>query len=280
MLRSRPGFTLAEVLIALVLTGIIGAAVTSVFITQAAFYDRQDKISSARGVSRGAMNVLLSELRMLEQVQGVDSATSSRLVLRVPYIMGVTCGMASGLVIRYIPTDTIVLNENVYSGYAWRNPADGVYQYRDISNAAPTKDAGAATCTSAGVADIPNGGTLRVHAGGETDPVEPGLPVFLYMRVVYEFRNSAEVPGQRALWRRTVRNNRDEELVAPFSPHARFRFYIDDSAEAVDDPPTTAQLHRLTGIEIVLDGLSERPSPDGTRAVVPYSTSIFFKNRL
>jgi prepilin-type N-terminal cleavage/methylation domain-containing protein len=271
----RHGFTLVEVMIALVLTGIIGAAVTSVFITQAQFYDKHEKLGSARGVSRGAMNVMLSELRMLERVQGVDTASSTHLVLRVPYVMGVTCGVSSGLVIRYIPTDTTIMNANVYSGHAFLQP-DGVYAYRDVANQAPTKDAGASTCTSAGIADIPGGGTMRVHT--QDASVAAGLPVFLYMRVRYEFApNSA---GQLALWRQTVRSGVNEELVAPFGPNARFRFYINDSATAVDTPPAQSQLHTLTGIEIVMDGLSERPNTDGTRVAVPHTTSIFFKNRL
>jgi prepilin-type N-terminal cleavage/methylation domain-containing protein len=277
MLTSRRhGFTLIEVMIALVLTGIIGAAVTSVFITQSQFYDRHEKLGSARGVSRGAMNVMLSEMRMLERINGVDSASSTHLVLRVPYVMGVTCGVSSGLVIRYIPTDTTILNANVYSGHAWREP-DGVYQYRDVSNQAPAP-AGTSTCSSAGIAAIPGGGTLRVST--TEGSVAAGLPAFLYMRVRYEFANSVAVPGHRALWRRTVRSGDNEELVAPFSQNARFRFYINDSATAVDTPPEQNQLHTLTGIQIVMDGLSERPNTDGTRVTVPHTTSIFFKNRM
>jgi prepilin-type N-terminal cleavage/methylation domain-containing protein len=279
MLRNRAGFSLVEVLIALALTGVIGAAVTSVFVTQAQFYDRQEKVGSARGVSRGAMTVMTSEMRRIERVQGVDSATSTRLVLRVPYVMGVTCGTTSGaLVLRHVPTDTSVMNDNVYSGYAWRNDA-GVYQYRDITNSAPARNVGMETCTAAGITDIPQGGTLRINATEES-AVAAGLPAFLYMRVVYEFRESKEVPGQLALWRQTVRNGRDEELVAPFGPASRFLFYINDSTTPVAEPPVQSQLHLLTGIQIVMDGLSERPDRDGTHRVVPLATSIFFKNRL
>jgi prepilin-type N-terminal cleavage/methylation domain-containing protein len=283
MLKNRAGFTLAEVLIALVLTTIIGAAITSVFVTQAGFYDRQEKLNSARGVSRGAMNVLMSEMRMIEQVQGVDSATATRIVLRVPYAMGVTCGLTLGsLAVRYAPTDTTFLNANVYSGYAWRDTL-GVYQYRDMPAQAPNLNSGGATCDGVNVASIPSGGTLRVSADlvdTALGSVSPGLPVFLYMKVAYEFRNSAEFPGRTALWRRTLRNGVDEELVAPFGPNARFRFYTDDSTDAQDNPPAQAQLNRLTGIEIVMDGQSERPELDGSRASVPLRTAIFFKNRL
>jgi prepilin-type N-terminal cleavage/methylation domain-containing protein len=273
-LRSRSGFTLTEVIIALVMTGVIGAAITSVFITQTRFYDRQEKVSSARGVSRGAMNILTSELRMIERVNGVVDATSTKLVLRVPYAMGISCGSSSGtLAIRYVPTDQTVLNDDVYSGYAWLGE-DGVYNYFESGTSLPEVAAGNNACESAGIAAIPSGGTLRITAG--TVPV--GVPVFLFQRIVYEFKASAEMPGRLALWRRIERKNLDEELLAPFAATARFRFYINDSATPVDDPP--AALEQLTGIQIIMDGLSQRPNSDGTHEAVPLSTSVFFKNRL
>jgi hypothetical protein len=145
----------------------------------------------------------------------------------------------------------------------------------------PTLNASTTPCTDAQVAAIPNGGTLRINAL-DAALVPIGTPVFLYQKVTYEFRNSVAVPGQIALWRKVNRKGTagDEELVAPFSPDARFRFYIDDAAQAVDNPPIQTQLNRLTGIEIVMDGISERPNADGTREKVPYSTSVFFKNRM
>jgi prepilin-type N-terminal cleavage/methylation domain-containing protein len=284
MLRNRAGFTLVEVIIALVITGVLGAAITSVFITQTTFYDRQEKVGSARGVSRGAMNLLTSELRMVERDSGVVEATANRLVLRVPFAMGVACGgTGTALSMRYLPTDDIVLNAmsvsatNVYSGHAWRG-TDGRYRYTDSNTTTPmlggvTADA---VCTASGVRQIPGGGTLTLVTPSVA-AVPIGAPVLLYQRVVYEFKNSAAVPGRRGLYRTTQRNNDEQELVAPFTNGARFNFYINDATAAASAPPT--QLGQLTGVEIVLDGLSERPDRDGSHQAVPLSTSIFFRNR-
>lgn len=276
----RPGFTLVEVMIALVITGVIGAAVTSVFLTQAQFYDRQEKVQSARGVSRAAMNILTSELRMVERVNGVVEATPNRVVLRVPYVMGVACGVSgSSLVVRYMPTDTLVLRrDTVFSGHAWLG-TDSVYNYIDNASIMPTLDSGAGVCTTASISNIPGGGTLTV-AMANANLVPVPTPVMLYQRVTYEFRNSAAVPGRRALWRKTDRNGRDEELVAPFANTARFRFYVNDAPTPVDSPPVTGSLNQLTGVQIIMDGLSERPNANGTHMTVPLSTSIFFRNRL
>jgi prepilin-type N-terminal cleavage/methylation domain-containing protein len=279
-MQPRAGFTLVEVMIALVLTGIIGAAVTSVFITQSRFYDRQEKVSSARGVSRAAMNILTSELRMVERVQGVRSASADRIELLVPYAMGVACGTSGGsLVVRYLPTDTVVLRrDTVFSGLAWMG-ADNVYTYVNSNTTLPVLDAGGSVCTGATIRAIPGGGTLTVAMTGAAS-VPVATPVFLYQRVTYEFRESRAFPGRRALWRRSERTGRDEELVAPFADTARFRFFINDAAAPVDNPPASANLNQLTGIQIIMDGLSERPDSDGTRQSVPLSTSVFFKNRL
>jgi prepilin-type N-terminal cleavage/methylation domain-containing protein len=282
MLRNRAGFTLVEVIIALVITGVLGAAITSVFITQTSFYDRQEKVGSARGVSRGAMNLLTSELRMVERDSGVVEATANRLVLRVPFAMGVACGgTGTALAMRYLPTDDIVLNAmsevttNVYAGHAWRG-TDGRYRYTDSQTTTPALNMGAAVCAAANVREIPGGGTLTLLTPSVAD-VPVGAPVLLYQRVRYEFKGSTTVPGRRGLYRTTLRNNLEEELVAPFTDGARFNFYVNDAATAVAAPPTA--LAQMTGVEIVLDGLSERPDSDGSHQAVPLSTSIFFRNR-
>jgi hypothetical protein len=87
------------------------------------------------------------------------------------------------------------------------------------------------------------------------------------------------VPGAIALWRR-VHDSKPvvEELVAPFAPTAGFGYYVGDVAVA-QSSVMAGLLDQITGIELTLDGTSERPERDGTHQVTPYSTSVFFKNR-
>jgi prepilin-type N-terminal cleavage/methylation domain-containing protein len=281
-LRTRPGFTLVEVIIALVITAVIGAAVTSVFITQTRFYDRQEKMDFARGVSRSAMNILTSELRMIERDSGVIEATPTRIVLRVPYVMGVSCGGAVNVMtLRYMPTDTVVLKDSTYSGFA-RMRDDGTWRYHDVGTGStlPTLGLSAGICngTSDTVRAIPGGGTMQITAPSSSDVAPRGRPVMLYQRITYEFKASTAVPGRIGLYRSIDRKAQDEELVAPFTANARFRFFINDGFASAAAPP--ANLRELTGIELVLESASERPDPDGTYPVAPYRTAIFFKNRL
>ncbi|HSJ26100.1 MAG TPA: prepilin-type N-terminal cleavage/methylation domain-containing protein [Longimicrobiales bacterium] len=281
-MRTRGGFTLVEVMVALAITSIIGAAVTSVFITQTRFYDRQEKVSDARSISRGAMNILTSELRMVERTGGVEFASPTKLTVYVPFALGISCGgSGTSLRVRYVPTDPFVLADTAYAGYGVQQD-DSTFSYSPpidpTSNVMPSLGSGGSTCDAAGIKAVPGGGTLSIAVANNPSLVDAGRPVKLYQRVTYEFKASTEVLGRRALWREQHRKPGGEELLAPFTDDARFEFYINDAPDPV--PAAPANLAEITGIRIVMNAQSERPDPDGTYPVVPLATSVFFKNRL
>jgi prepilin-type N-terminal cleavage/methylation domain-containing protein len=284
MLKSRAGFTLAEVLVALVLTAVLGAAATTTFVSQSRFFDKQDKVGAARGVSRSSLNMVLSEVRMVERSGGVFAAEADSITLNVPYAMGLYCSMlASVMSLSMLPVDSLTLAEAGYSGFAYRTSAT-TYTYR--SSIVKPVGGLAPSCTGAGVNLVPVvGGVVNVALGGNPAPnpvLKPGSPVILYQRVSYIFRASTSVPGAIALWRR-VHNPKIgqppvEELVAPFAPSAGFGYYVGDVA-VPQSSVASGSLNQITGIELTLDGTVERPEADGSHQVTPYSTSVFFKNR-
>ena len=105
-------------------------------------------------------------------------------------------------------------------------------------------------------------------------------PVLLYRIVTYEFKASAAVPGRIGLWR-TVGGQAAqprEDLVAPFYTTAKFPFFVNDAATAQTAVPSPVT--NITGIELTLDGISERPESNGTFRSVPFRTSVFFRNRI
>ena len=269
---GRAGFTLIEMLVALTLTAIIGAAITALFVSQERAFDTQTKLQSARDVSRGARNLITSELRMLDRDSGVVSAAADEIVLRVPYALGVACGLAGGLVVNVLPVDSAMLDYSSYAGYAVRDFATGRYQYV-AKNAEPAAGS-TAVCTAAQVDLVPNGQTLELAPGVAA---APGAPVLLWQLVRYHFDPSVQVPGRLALYRAVPALNLDEEVVAPFADSAHFEFYVDGSNTPVTNPP--ANLEELTGFELVLDALSERPRADGSYPLVRLRTAVFFKNR-
>jgi hypothetical protein len=106
-----------------------------------------------------------------------------------------------------------------------------------------------------------------------------GSIVFLYRRVRYEFKNSVIMPGRTALWRTTLGfGGTAEELAGPFANTARVNFYVLNNATAQAAVP--APLSDIRGLELVLDGMSER-APGGSTApkTANVTTSVFFQNR-
>jgi prepilin-type N-terminal cleavage/methylation domain-containing protein len=278
MMKNRAGFTLVEVMIALTLTAVLGAAFMGAFASQSRFFDHQEKVGAARAVSRGALNIMMSEMRMIERGGGVvPTPTNTRIELRVPYVFGMACESLTGVMtISALPADRTGVENLDISGYAYRM-ANGTYTYVDIpAVVASVPVAGAVTCAAKGVGLPPNGDYLTVTGTVANGTPPPGTLVFLYHKVTYEFAPSEIISGL-ALFRQVDGQADPEELIAPFDANARFRFFVNDAATAQDAVPAT--LSDITGLEIVLDALSERPNGDGTHQSVPLTTAVHFKNR-
>jgi prepilin-type N-terminal cleavage/methylation domain-containing protein len=280
---TRRGFTLIELLVGIVIFAIVGALFTKLLTVQGKFYDRQGMGNAARNVSRASLNRVVSDFRMIEATGGVLAATSTSLTIRTPYAIGVMCGNSgAGTVISLLPVDsTTYMNADFY-GYAWRNFTTGAYSY--VENPAGRADGFAAeiaVCTLKQITTVPNGKVVLVT------PALPavaglGTPVFLYERVLYEFKASTAVPGKLGLYRTTVAANGAvalEELVAPFANTAGWKFFtVNGGSVAQTNPPAT--LSEMRGLELHLDGISETIAPGQTdHESAPFITAVFFKNR-
>lgn len=268
-MRRRRGFTLAELLVAIVLLGIVGVGLSRLLQSQMRYFQRATGARDARDVSRNAINLMQNEMRMIEP-RGITAATTTSITARVPFQMGVYCAASTG---TFLPVDSLTAATAVPAGYAYRETAPGsAYTY--VSNGAAPSAGLAATCTAAGLATVPGGQewSFTPIIGALT----AGAPIFRYQTITYSLGNSTLVPGRTALWRR-VTGGANEEVAVPFDATSVFRFYVSGSGVAQDAVPGT--LNTISGLELVLTGESERSSP-GTG--VPESSdsrvSIFFRN--
>src|SRR5215212_9404243 len=275
---SQKGFSMSELLIGMVILAIVGMSLTKTLRSQARYFDHQNTSTLARAVSRGPINRVVSDLRMVEARGGMISATSTQIEVRVPYAMGVVCGPDNnGTHVSLLPVDSAMYSAPGYSGYAWRG-GDGVYRYKDDNN---TKDAGTlSVCTSVQIGTLTTSGAKVI----KLTPVLPdtasyGTPVFLYRKIRYAFAASGMVSGTTGLYRTRIENGQTEELSAPYDATAKFRFFVGSSLTAQDAPP--ADLSTLRGIELNMTGMSERaPSGGVAKQKAPFITAVFFKNRL
>src|SRR5438105_1515939 len=163
-MTGRRGFTLAELVVGMVVLGVIGGALTRLFLSQSRFYDQQGQLRRARMVSRMAINAV-------------------------------------------------------------------------------------------------------------------GTTVFLIQRLTYQFKPSVALPGRTALWRTTAATGQADELVAPFDPTAKFRFFVAGSDTAQAGPPNP--LSSMRGVELGLTSQSDR-APEGATAPrqAQVVTAVFFNNQL
>jgi prepilin-type N-terminal cleavage/methylation domain-containing protein len=277
----RRGFSLLELLIGLVIFAIIGALFTNLLTVQGRFFDKQGQSNSARNVSRGSLNRLVSDFRMIETSGGVIAASATSLTLRVPFAIGVVCAphASGGTAVSMLPVDSVIYHSPGFYGYAWRNAVTGAYTYIE-SPAAHDKTAGANTCNGVSITTLPGGRAARLTPA--VDGSSLGTPVFLYRRIRYEFKESTAVAGKIGLYRTVIFQNgseQSEELVAPFASTAKYRFFVaGDNSTAYDNPP--ADLRLIRGIELNLDGVSEvRASGETETEKAPFTTAVFFKNR-
>jgi prepilin-type N-terminal cleavage/methylation domain-containing protein len=285
----RKGFTLNEVVISLVILSVIGAAFTRILTYQTRYLAHETSLRTARSVARSANNILLSDLRTVQDSGGVDSVTSDGKLIRilVPYRFGLVCGTTALVTtVSMLPVDSATVALSVYKGFAWRDSLTGRYHYIMPSDPTaadiPTTGVGP-TCTGNGanqaqirsVSTIGRTASILELKSSAASGATIAAPVFFFQKVTYSFRTSGVYPNALGLWR-NVEGGMNEELVAPFDTAARFRFYKpgDDTSRVA--PPTVAEIR---GVELVLAALS--PVKSSNRASMPMQkvvTSVFFKN--
>lgn len=266
----RAGLMLVELLVTLVILGLVGAAITGLFLTQSQLFGSQSAQREARAASRSAVNVMLSELRMVDAYGGVDNAEEKSVTIRVPYALGIVCSAnAAGITISFLPTDRdLISTASTLAGYAWRNQS-GVYQYRLASLGA---SGAVGSCASSGIAVVPDGQAIQLQPG---DPLaHNGASAILFRLVTYDFRPASNPSGSVELWRKVEGTSIEEPIGGPFDPETSgFRYYLFDKAEPEESPPMTPV--GIRGIEVVLDGVSRAPDTPGAR----FATAVFFHNR-
>jgi prepilin-type N-terminal cleavage/methylation domain-containing protein len=292
----RRGVTLIELLLSLVVTAIVGAALVRMVLSQARFMDQQEAWRGARSVARGGVNRLVSDLRVVEATGGLTAAVAGGqdFTVRVPYAFGILCTVgANTATVSLLPVDSAMYNAPGKSGFAIRAD-DGTYTYYTSSVLSTPPVAGVVNnCFVPAAPNLPittlpsfNGSpagqvvVVTATAANFLPVPKVGQIMFLYRRIRYEFKNSVAIPGRTGLFRTPLDapGPPSEELATPFAATARVNFYVLNNIAAQAALP--APLSNTRGLELVLDGMSER-TPGGSAGpkTANVKTSVFFENR-
>jgi prepilin-type N-terminal cleavage/methylation domain-containing protein len=282
--KTRGGFSLAEILVAIVLLGVVGGALTRLVVDQMRFFDNVQVTRGARSAARNSMNVMLAELRMVQDSGGVTNiaADNKSITVLVPYRFGTFCGTSgTKSTLSMLPLDSMTAAMSSMAGYGWRSRTSGRYTLVTTTSAtvssSPTQCTGTGS-SQAGIATV----SVNGRSGAVVD-VTPAIPanttfgsaVMFYQSVTYSFAASSMFPGKVGLYR-AVNGGTAEELMAPFASTARFRYFIagDDTSRT-----TAPALSEIRGVALVLTAEGQRKPAGKTSATQEkMMTAVFFRN--
>jgi len=289
---ARRAFTLVEILVAVAILGIIGAGLVRLILSQTRFTEKQMASRNARTVSRNAMNIMLTDLRMVQDSGGLVAASRDSVVVRVPLVFGLLCTTGSNPMMSMLPVDSAMTALAYYAGFAVRDSVTERYNYKDTGDPRPyaqlTTPLLTTPCTDvttgAGISVITFKNRTGRYISLNSSPAgsaAPGWPVFLYQIIKYRFGPSTAFPGRVGLFR-DIKTDDDawkrDEIIAPFDTSAKIRFYVlnEDTAQSA----VPAELKTVRGLQLVLAGSSPgTPRQSTAPAQAALVTGVFFKNR-
>ena len=277
---SARGYSIAELLVALVVAGIVGISLSKLIINQSRFLQSQDNYRQARSGARSALSIPTDELRMVTSGGALLQASADSFTVRVPFVYGLVCGQSGGKThIALFPADSATYAGATATGYVWRDTT-GVLHYVD-----PITGIAAGSSTLCSTATPPvgvlsaTGWSATVTAVAPNDVTTPvGAVAYLYRQIRYGFAPSAQLTGRKALWRVLLPANTRDELVAPFDSTAHFEYLVGDNLVVTQGTP--AVLDSVEGVRFVLVGASVNNSPGGSApSTFNITTDILFRNR-
>lgn len=243
------GFTLVEMLIAIIITGILAAGVVSLLMSQNEFYGTTDDLVFAEQSLRGAADLVSFEARMTSpgDLAAIGTADADEVTLAMDELEGVVCHVDAGTGQVFFYAYERNLNANLLSGrrVAFLDPLySGTYTRQNydpsLTEATGTGDVVATTCALNGGPAVTLDNFDRFYEvsswGGGTLPADRAI-IRIYGTVHYEFKASGFGTGL-GLYRN------DQELASPFEAGAGFSYVMDDGS-VTGNPATLSDVRRI-----------------------------------
>ncbi|HEU4561977.1 MAG TPA: type II secretion system protein [Longimicrobium sp.] len=219
-LKGARGFTLIEVMVALLLAGVLATVIFQIVRGQARFATVQSAQQEVQQNARGAIEIIASELRGV-QPAGLISTSRNSITFLLPRVWGVACGGAGGTTLNAVFPDVpnatdVMFAVNTASGLLGDTARAGASQWAPIPDAGnlngraqvnslpalnPGLGVAGSACDSVRTT-APAAGLLRaVTVTGSSLPRVPaGNTVYLYQLARYEVA-TATTGGERWIYR-------------------------------------------------------------------------------
>jgi Tfp pilus assembly protein PilV len=252
--RGVAGFSLIELLIALLISTAIGALVFTVFAVQNRFYSATSASGRAQQTVRGAADLIATELRAVSR-GAMQVAESDRFAARVPLALGIVCSLpAGGDVNAYFALDGRTITGSEVAGFAVLAPS-GAWSYYPKSWGALFLSSGGASVTAC----TSQGGTSSGFASDylwlddvavTANPApDTGSAMLIYSEIEYRFAPSVLEPGTLGLFRGPYGGTL-VEYASGFASAAHFEYRV---GTGTYQPSAAGVLSEVTAIRFVAE---------------------------
>lgn len=275
------GFTLVELLVALVISSVLAGVIFQVLSGQSRFTQTQSAREEVQQNSRAAMELLASELRGVP-VGGVVTAEAKRIRFRQPKLWGLLCGTDGSFGVQvvfpasFFPAD-FVSSDTLYGLGVRAGGAGGPWTF--VPGVSATTN-GTSTTTGPCSANLYGGNPVPADVvqmrfssalagfAGSTVTLVAGSEVFVYSTSWYNIGISGTHDGVRFLYR----NRAGLAGPLPAGDDGLNLTYLTETGAA---PTTPAQVGRI-GIRIVTQS---RKQLNDIAQHDTASTTVFLRNR-
>ena len=285
--RGRAGFTLVEVLVALVLAVMLGGVIFQVVQGESRFATVQSAREEVQQNARGALEIVASELRSAHR-QGLVAADTNQITFLLPRIWGISCGNASATSLSVVFPNAggtaFTLNEasglmaDSTSGNDWGpNP---VSTARAVVTGLAAVNLGASGNPCAAVRSTAGTNLVAYTLTGTGFPasVPAGRTVYLYQLMRYDVgqvgsewwvRRSNGTPG----------GSNQQPLAGPLNDQNGLAFmYFDETGTRIAQPVNTfATLKTVARIKVTVNTRSR--AQGRANLTETQSTSILLRNQ-
>ena len=263
--RSERGFTLVELMVAIVISGIVIGVIFQFLLGQGRFARMQGAREEVQQNARAAVDVISSDLRAVGR-QGVTWAESDSIAFRSPRAWGMVCGYAGGYLAVLFPAAAVpALSDDSDRLAVGPNGHIVTDITSDGTNAANACNTALKPLPQA----VASGKRARLYAGAPGGLLQ-GQDVYVYDDIAYG-ADTSSVAGIRGRWIR--RNN--QPLAGPIAADGLSFVYQDSLGNTLSNTPNVGDIARVRLLVKTNSRakFNNRPQDDID------STIIYFRNR-
>lgn len=240
---AERGFTLVEILVAMVVASILAGSVVMLLVRQNDFYGQNDETIFAEQSARAVADLISSELRMASPGD-IEAADDTRLELGFDVLQAIVCGTSGSDVYLYLYQQTDNANLPTGRGTTFSNPYSSSWApaYDGFDGSGSQSSTARTECEDAGAPDTGSEDQYRTADwSGKTLP-DQGAVVRVFGTLTYSIDASTFSDGL------AIERN-GQELVSPFAPGARFVFF-DDAGAALSTPVSSSELADIRRVRL------------------------------